>query len=55
VGEFDHCACGFVGIANKSEREFSCGKFVTAQEAHAHDFGIKMDGALHVAHAQHGV
>jgi len=44
-----------VAVADKSQAVFVLGVFRSAQQLHAEHLGVKIDRALEIANAQHGV
>lgn len=55
VGEFKLGVLGVAAKAQKGQRVLVFGVVGCAQQAHADDLGVEVDGALQVANAQHGV
>jgi hypothetical protein len=55
VCQFDHAMVDFVAVADKSQGEFAFGVILAAQQFHAEDMGIKFDGAVEIAGAEHGM
>ena len=55
VRQFDHAMLRLLAIAHEGQRVLLIGTIGGADQAHAHHLGVKVDGALEVANAQHGV
>src|SRR5580765_1102684 len=53
VGELEHGGAVLGVVADEGERVFLLRAVGGAQELHAEDFGVELDRALQVAHAQH--
>ena len=55
VGELDHAVIGLTAVAQKGERELAVRVVLAAQHVHTENLGVEAQGAIQVAHAQHGV
>src|SRR6185369_15763529 len=55
VGQFDFGMLGIVAVADERQRVLLLGPLGRAQQLHAEHAGVEVDGALQVAHSEHGV
>ena len=55
VGQLNLGVFRILAKANKGQRVFVLRVFGLAQQLHAHHLGVEVNGALQVAHPQHGV
>ncbi len=55
VGQLDLCMARVVAVAHERKRVFVFRIFRGTQQLHAQHLGVKIDGTLEIADAQHGV